>query len=286
MSNMYESVEVERAVSAARESAMAVGPRPDLPTLTAAEAAEQTARERLQQLGQRGQGIAPSASAAEALLALGGCHWPVALDPDTLRVTGGPFMSYGDALQHWMAAPGDGVGVELGPRPGSFMLAVRATPAGWLAWRKHHASQTYDRGTEDGGVGVVVEPRFLGYPSTASWAPPATGVRMGRVAVGSAALMTEADDFVFTAARKTAGRVGWLAWAVGTAWQVPAPAGKVMAFTDRRLDHGVEVVTTGPLPVHVRRPDGWALALDTLPVTAEMPGWLADELGGRMVKTA
>jgi len=282
--SLYESVEVERAVSAARESAMAVGPRPDLPTLTAAEAAEALARERLQQLGQRGQGISPSSSAAEALLAGGGCRWPVALDPDTLRVTGGPFKSYADALQHWMGAPGDGVGVELGPRPGSFMLAVRATPAGWLAWRKVHASTTLDRGSEDGGPGVVVEPRFLGYPSTASWAPPATGVRTGGVVTGAAALLSEADDFIFGAARQTAGRVGWLAWSIGQAWSVPAPSGKRLAFTDRRLDYGVEVVASGPLPVHVRRPDGWVLTLDTLPVPAEMPPWLADELGGRLVK--
>lgn len=284
--SLYENIEVERAVSAARESAMAVGPRPDLPTLTPGEAAEQTARERLQRLGQRGQGIAPSAAAAEALIAGGGCRWPVPLDPDTLRPTGGPFKSYAECLQHWMGAPGDGVGVELGSQPGGgFMVAVRAAPHDWLAWRKVHASTTYDRGGEDGGPGISVEPRFLGYPSTASWAPPATGVRQGAVVTGAAALLSEADSFIFGAARQTAGKVGWLAWAVGTAWQVPAPAGKVMAFTDRRLDHGVEVVTSGPLPVHVRRPDGWALSLDNLPVVAEMPSWLADELGGKLVKT-
>lgn len=165
------------------------------------------------------------------------------------------------------------------------MLAVRATPAGWLAWRKVHASTNLDRGSDDGGPGIVVEPRFLGYPSTASWAPPATGVRTGGVVVGPGALLTEADDFIYGAARQVAGKVGWLAWAIGQAWSVPAPAGRRLAFTDRTLDYGVEVLVSGPLPVHVRRADGWALTLDTLPVVAEMPGWLADELGGRLVKS-
>lgn len=93
-----------------------------------------------------------------------------------------------------------------------FLFAARATPADWLAFRREHGSETVDRGGE-GGPGLVVEPLSEGAVSTARWSQPATrGIRAGRVVVGVAAQLQEADDFVYGAARQVAGRVGWVAW--------------------------------------------------------------------------
>lgn len=274
---MSDAQVIAAARAAAVEHAGEVATRLDLSPPTQ----EDTARDRLQQLGSRGQGISPSAGAAEALIASG--YLPVPLDSTSLVPSGPPLSSYSEALAHYFAHPGDGAGIELGARPGSTLVAARATPGAWLEWRKAHASETLDRGTEGGGAGIVVEPLFMGFPSTVSWSPPAARVRTSRVVVGVGAQLEEADSFMFGSKRQLEGEINWVVWSVTNVWSVETTA-QPITFTDRRLPGGVAVTTSTVLPVHVVRPDRWTLTIDHMPTTAPMPPYLTAALGGKLGK--
>jgi len=274
----YEAHELDAARAAALAHAGEVATRPEG---VRRSTPEEAARGRLRLLGS--QQIAPSAGVAEAMIALG--YELVPVDGRTLQPAGPPLTSYADAMAHYFAHPEDGAGITLGARPGSFLVAVRAAPAAWAAWCKVHASETLDRGGE-GGPGVVTEPRYIGGMQTCRWSPPAARVRAGRVVVGVAAQLQEADSFVYGGPRKLHGEIGWLVWSVAHTWSVASHPDWPVTFTNRKLD-GIEVVASGVLPVHVVRPsDGWSLMLDSVPPTLPMPDYLISALGGKEGKPA
>jgi hypothetical protein len=71
-----------------------------------------------------------------------------------------------------------------------------------------------------------------------------------------------------------AGEAGWVLWALPTERPVSFPA-------SRKLARVLQVLSTGVVPLHAVRADGWRATLTMFPVIEEMPAWLVTVLGGR-----
>lgn len=236
-------------------------------------------RDALRRLSQ----IAPGAGVADAALAVTS-RPVVALDPDTLRPSSDPLTTYEQILQHYSDRWADGCGLPLGAqRDGSVLVAVRCTAASWVAWLAAHGVERREVDDDYGTTRTVVSYMDPGPHVRVHWAPAPMAARSTPVVVGQAALIEEGDKV--RADRAGVGEIGWVAWAIGSAWAIGAQPGKRLEFSTKKLDLGVEVLAAGEvLPLHAARRDGWTLTSTGLPATIDPPEWLVTALGGRWVR--
>lgn len=170
-------------------------------------------------------------------------------------------------------------------RDGTVLVAVRCAAASWVAWLAAHGVER--REVDDGyGTTRVVESYMdPGRHVRVHWSPAPMMARSTPVVIGRAALIEEGDKV--RSDRSGIGNVGWVCWAIGSAWAIGAQPGKRLSFTTKRLDHGAELLSDGEvLPLHAARRDGWTLTSTGIPATIDPPPWLVDALGGRWVKAA
>lgn len=230
--------------------------------------------------------FSPGSQTADALMAVRACY-PVPVDRDTLIPTGKPLTSFDAILEHYSARHVDGVALPLGRQPdGSTLVAIRATAAAWNAWLAEFCVERREVDNGEDETRMDASYRDIGRHTRVHWSPRPVMTRMTPVVVGRAALMAEGEKVRTDRSGKD--QIGWVAWSIGAAWAVPPDAGKRLAFTARKLGHGVELLSDGELlPMCSVRREGWTLSCTGVPVTLdpnEMPLWLVEAFGGKWTK--
>jgi len=263
-------------LAGARDHALTAGTR------EAAIDPDREARDHLRALSR----LNPAVGVAEGLLAV--TTIPVVpVDRDTLVASGEPFGGFSEAVQHYQQRPHDGVALQIGAqRDGGVLVAIRSTAAAWNAWLAERGTVARDVVDEDGRV-VATNRSYLdpGRHTKVHWSPPGVHARTTPVVVGRVALMAEGEKV--RTDRAGVGEVGWVAWQIGAAWQLAGKDGMRLAFTNKALDHGVELLAEGVLPMAAHRADGWTLSATEVPCAIEpaaVPLWLVDAFGGKWVK--
>ncbi len=220
----------------------------------------------------------PGADVAVALLSVTG--WaPIPLGDD-LAPSGGPLGTYGDIHKHFRQRHADGVGLELGAKPGGVVLvAVHGTAKAWADWTSDVAVDRDVRNYE-GRTSETATYKNIGRFVAVNWTPPPSTMRSTGVAVGREALNAAAE--MMRPRRLGTNERGWCVWAA------PPVNGRTLTFPARRkLGHGLEVLGEGSIvPWHAKRDDdGWTLATSGVPMAdGPLPAWLIAELGGRWGK--
>ncbi len=207
-------------------------------------------------------------------------------------------------LAHYRANAADGAGLPLGRQPnGSALVAVRATPEGWRAWLADVGTERREMQDDSGRVtGESVTYRHPGRHTLVTWSPPP--LRARSVTAFGAALINEATRAVTSPRQQPAPTTGVAAWTWRQAavwatpgvpdgtedWQVAGqtitrPRYRPVTFpVSKRLAHGVDVLSAGVVPWHLRREDGWTLSASGIPVVEPLPTWLLTALGGQVAK--